>query len=427
MPYIKVNIAKIKNYSSEIASFSTSVRSIKENFNDYAGRLDWDVKSSSNINNRINAISRELETELSSCNKMQSFLLTAAGKYDELEGNRTGSSSEFAASHTIGGAGRGGGGGGGEGSFSGGGEGSFGGGGGGMRGDTDADNNSSTWKKVGKFMSKLGFFGTAISGLINMGPGFDVGGGAKTVVDVAKGGKDLIKGLFDWKKAAKNRDGYARFGNATAAKDKFWKSAFGLDDIFKGKASRFRANWTKAAPKSGLKGTLSALGTNLKTGLGKGWGTRFSRNFSKNMKTQVGKYTQGAKSAFSWLGVGLNLAGNAISNIEEGKEEGHSTGRIVAETITETVVDTATGWVVGAAVAAGVAATIGSAPVLVVGAATVGITMGLDYACKKITGAITGTEKGLSETISDAVLDVGTAAVKGMKKIGNFFGSLFKK
>lgn len=113
MPYIKVNIAKIKNYSSEIASFSTSVRSIKENFNDYAGRLDWDVKSSSNINNRINAISRELETELSSCNKMQSFLLTAAGKYDELEGNRTGSSSEFAASHTIGGAGRGGGGGGG--------------------------------------------------------------------------------------------------------------------------------------------------------------------------------------------------------------------------------------------------------------------------------------------------------------------------
>ncbi len=108
MPYIKVNIAKIKNYSSEIASFSARVRSIKEDFNYYAGRLDWDVKSSSNINNRINAISRELETELATCNKMQSFLLAAAGMYDELEGNRS-SVSEFAASHAIGGNGVGGG------------------------------------------------------------------------------------------------------------------------------------------------------------------------------------------------------------------------------------------------------------------------------------------------------------------------------
>lgn len=85
MPYIKVNIAKIKNYSSEIATISARVRAVKDDFGYYAGRLDWDIKSAANIDSRINEITRQLEAELSTCNKMQTFLANTATKYTELE------------------------------------------------------------------------------------------------------------------------------------------------------------------------------------------------------------------------------------------------------------------------------------------------------------------------------------------------------
>lgn len=284
------------------------------------------------------------------------------------------------------------------------------------------------WKTTTKFMSKFGFVGSTAANVLSLTTtdmGLDVG----TAVSVVKSGKGVIEGFSKWKEAVYNRNQYAKFGNATAAKDKFWKNAWGLNDTFKGTASRFRADWVKG------KG-LSVLGQNLKIGTGAGWTTRFTRNFSKSMKTQVGNYTNPKKAFGSWLGVGLSFATNALQNQEEAREKGISTARAVAETVTETLVDTATGWVIGAAVAAGMAATIGSAPVLLVGAATVGITMGLDYACKKITGAITGEEKGLTETVSDLVLDVGTAVVKGatkvvsgvanaVKSVGSFIGKLF--
>lgn len=54
---------------------------------------------------------------------------------------------------------------------------------------------------------------------------------------------------------------------------------------------------------------------------------------------------------------------------------------------------------------------------LVVGAITVGVSVGLDWACKKITGAVCGEEKGLAETVSDLVLDVGEAAISAGKKV----------
>lgn len=414
MPYIKVNANKLSSFQETLNGIQTKVRRINSDFSSIGSSLDWDVKSSSNINQRINNIKKDLNSEVRSVQNMSSFLAKARSKYVALDETKikvkspvVSAVSTVAANAKV---------------------------------STTKKSNSS-WKTIGKVVGKMGFVGTALSGLINWTTNGGIGN-ATAVVDLAKSGKNVVKGLVDWNKAAKNRKIYANFGKATQAKSKYWKSAFGLNDLFKGTASKFRAKWVKSPAGSGLRGSLQALGQNLKTGIGKGWGTRFSRNFTKNIKSQVGSYAKGAKSAFSWIGLGLNFVGNAVSNYDEAKNGGISAQRAVAETITETVVDTATGWVIGAGVAAGLAATIGSAPVLVVGAATVGITMGLDFACKKITGAITGTEKGLTETISDFALDVGEAVSKGAKKIvsgvgnaikdtgkkvGKFFGKLFGK
>ena len=356
MPYIKVNLRKFDEYSSIVKTARTKLTNINSDLNTeiLSMGLEYAIFSS-DIRRRMNNISNQLGIEKKSLNKMATHLSNAKSKYSKL--------------------------------------------------DSSTVKGSNYNKTIGKFISKLGFVGTIASGMLNVGHADNGEKVAKTVVELLKGGKDVVKGLVDWSKASYNRDFYSKIqpGKAAYATGKFWKTAFGFNDVFKGKAS-----------------TASS------------WTTKFSRNFNKRMDSQIGNYTKGGTtSALAWLGVGLNLAGNAISNYEEAKEEGISAGRAVAETITETLVDTATGWVVGAAVAAGLAATIGSAPVLVVGAATVGITMGLDYACKKITGALTGQEKGLTETISDAVLDVGTAVAKGTKKIvssiGKSIGKLFKK
>ena len=370
MPYIKVNINKLTSFQETLNSIQRRVNNIQSDFSSIGNSLDWDVRSSSNINSRIKNINKELGIESQSIKKMVTFITNSKSQYATLDESKVKVQTLNSGTSNT----------------------------------TVKQSSSSPWKTIGKVVGKMGFVGSAVSGLINFTNSTNLASGAKSVVDLMKSGKDVVKGLMDWRKASKNTAIYSKLqpGKATAATGKLWKSAFGLNDIFKGKASKFKSSWTK----------------------------RFSRNFNKRMDSQVGSFKKGgATSAFAWIGLGLNLAGNAVSNYEEAKNDGISTQRAIAETITETVVDTATGWVIGAGVAAGLAATIGSAPVLVVGAATVGITMGLDYACKKITGAITGTEKGLTETISDAVLDVGTAISKGAKNIvsgvGKFFGKLF--
>ncbi len=379
MPYIRVDTNKLKNYSSEIASLESRVRNIKQEFSSTANALDWEIKSASNIRSKTDKITRELGTEVSSLNKMENFLSNTARKYAELDGSKINAQAVLSIHDPVT-----------VGSVT----------------TTSQKVSSSPWKTISKFIGKMGFVGNVISGVMKIPVAFDAGSSAKTVVDVAKGMKDGVKGLFDWHKAVSNTKFYTKLqpGKAATANKNLWKSAFGLNDVFKGKASKFKGSWT----------------------------TRFSRNFNKNMNTQVGKYTKGgATSAFAWIGVGLNFLGNAVSNQDEYKSGQISKQRAVAETITETVVDTATGMLVGAGVAAGLAATIGSAPVLAVGAATVGITMGLDFACKKITGAITGTEKGLTETVSDLALDIGAGISKGAKNLvsgaGKLLGKLFGK
>ncbi len=101
-----------------------------------------------------------------------------------------------------------------------------------------------------------------------------------------------------------------------------------------------------------------------------------------------------------------NVVANGFSNYEEyTKANGAmSKGRAVAETISETLIDMGK----GAALTAGVAA-----PVVVVAGGAVVLSLGIDYVGKAITG---DKSFSLTEKLSDAILDTGTAALKGAGK-----------
>ncbi len=170
------------------------------------------------------------------------------------------------------------------------------------------------------------------------------------------------------------------------------------------------------AVKTGVKrflGLEKAFTGNLRPSVAKSFKTRFYNNYQKQLADNLDAFKgKGMKSALAWAGVAISGITNGISNYKEAKSGEISAGRAVAETITETVVDVASGVVIGAAVSAGIAALgFASAPVLVVGAATAAVTMGLDWASNAIFG------KGMTELISDTVLDVGTAVVKGAAKV----------
>lgn len=133
----------------------------------------------------------------------------------------------------------------------------------------------------------------------------------------------------------------------------------------------------------------------------------------EDYKFSVGRNAKAAsnvKAATKWAGAALSFAITALDNKEE--QGGVMNGRAWEETIVETGLGALEGLAVGAAVGAAAAA-IGGAPVLVAGAATVGVTWLVDMGYK----AISGSRDGLIEDASDWVCDrVETAG----KAVGNW-------
>lgn len=124
-----------------------------------------------------------------------------------------------------------------------------------------------------------------------------------------------------------------------------------------------------------------------------------------------------AKEVSKKVSVGAKWAGHALTAITTtyenftDTEENNSTGRKIAESIGETTVKIGTDIAVGAAVTAGLAAVgVVGAPVVVVGAITVGVTWAVD----KVFEATTG--KDMAECLSDLVLDTGSKVVDGVGK-----------
>ncbi len=168
----------------------------------------------------------------------------------------------------------------------------------------------------------------------------------------------------------------------------------------------------------------------------------FYNNFHK-LDSITDAYTKGGmKSALAYAGTAMDLVCNGVSNYQEMKEGKISKGRAVAETVTETAIDVGKDWLIATAVTAGIATlTAGAAPVVAVAAGTAVVSMGLDWACQKLTKKFMGEEKKVTEFVSDAVLDgakyaydkgkeivksVGEKATKAKEVVGNAVGNATK-
>lgn len=374
-----INVAAVMDAGSHINSAKASVSSAKSAFTQIRYSIDGKIQNRSDIRNRLSMVQNQLSNIDGQIGKIRSTVQSGAELYrstdDRVESWRgnirnavgarasSGSVSNWASYFSN-------------------------------SGEISEPKERTIFSTLNKMLGKAGYLGNVVSFFTKPIAKWAETGtfsveftGAESVAKFLKDGNSAIKGLSEWAKSNKQLDKLARMLPEQAQKTRI-NRLFGFNDTFKGGASK----------------------------AGK-WSTRFYNNFHKQNGPLDSYKSGGAKSAFAWTGLVFSAAGNTISNIEEAKTGEITAGRAVAETIVETAVDVGKNWVIGTAVAAGIAATIGSAPVLAVGLGTMAVSAGLDFACKKITGAITGTEKGLTETVSDLALDVGTAVVKGGAKL----------
>lgn len=255
------------------------------------------------------------------------------------------------------------------------------------------------WEKFGlKILGKAGFFGGITSAVVSLFTNKD--SGASGTVSSLKNLSSIAKTASKWYDSNKKLNKLSRMGKKYADNIRH-KRLFGLNDI---KSNMANGQWSRAGK----------------------WGERFKANFKAYGSPIDDFKAGGSKAVWAGLGIGLDLASNGFGNYDEYKRGEISGGRAFAETVTETVVDTYKDWLIGAAVAATITATVGSAPVLVVGAATVAVSAGLDWVTKKITYAVSGEEKGFTEAVSDLILDGAKAAGKAATQAGRKIAGIVK-
>ena len=198
--------------------------------------------------------------------------------------------------------------------------------------------------------------------------------GATSLMEYFKDGNKALEGLYEWGKSEKSLIGK----NASKVAKDGWKALVGLDNFFSGEVS---------------------TATNI--------GKRFKDNFKSQINDSLGDLTKTGKAAFEWAGMGLTVAANVFSNIDEAKRGEISNERAVAETVLESVIDIGMDVAVGAAVAAGVGAVCtAGAPVVAVAAGTAIVGFCLDAGTKYLTNS----DRGFTEVVSDSILDfVGNA------------------
>ena len=92
MPYIKVDPNALIGMAETLQSVSRKVGRIESSFYSTASRLDWDVKSASDIRGRINRIDGELEDQAQMLSKMQTFISNAKSKYESVQDEPSGGS-----------------------------------------------------------------------------------------------------------------------------------------------------------------------------------------------------------------------------------------------------------------------------------------------------------------------------------------------
>lgn len=87
MPYIKVNVDKIKEYQQDVYNIRRKVNTISSSFSNISGRLDSDVKSSSGIRRKLQNIESTLSDHKTVLQRANTFLGNASLKYINAENN----------------------------------------------------------------------------------------------------------------------------------------------------------------------------------------------------------------------------------------------------------------------------------------------------------------------------------------------------
>ncbi len=87
MPYIKVSPSALISISETLRNNSSKVGRIEGDFASVARRLDWDVRSASDIQRRIDRIKSELDDQARMLKKMYSFVGNAKQKYASAQSN----------------------------------------------------------------------------------------------------------------------------------------------------------------------------------------------------------------------------------------------------------------------------------------------------------------------------------------------------
>ena len=85
MPTIKVNTSRLSGYESDLQGVLSRVNSIMGQFDSVSRNLDWDIRAESNINSRLNGISRELSAEARGISGMKNYLGNAVRQYNTVE------------------------------------------------------------------------------------------------------------------------------------------------------------------------------------------------------------------------------------------------------------------------------------------------------------------------------------------------------
>lgn len=85
LPYIKVDTNKIKSYTTELESARIVLNKTRQSFSDLRYSLDWDVRTSSTIERRLEQVLDDLYSEATSITNMKNYLGQAVDTYDTQE------------------------------------------------------------------------------------------------------------------------------------------------------------------------------------------------------------------------------------------------------------------------------------------------------------------------------------------------------
>lgn len=349
MPYIKVNPSALASISETLRKNSTKVGQIESDFSRIANRLDWDVRSASDIQKRMTEISRTLDTQANRLQKMQAFIVDSMGKYGSVASS---------VGAVVSGE------------------------------NTSSGSNASgliDWvlqyfdiKKLGiKAVGCFGPVGTMVAAVLN----------GVVEKDPIKSAKDISKLLNSYFKFAdktklSNYLKTNRFGGNYGTKN-YLKRLFGLN----------RQN-------SGLKGSLiNRMGQ---------VGVKFREGIRNTFITT--DPNTGATKANKWgiIGVGIDFVFNGIGNLKQYQAGEISASRAVVETVAET----GTNLVISAgATAVATVLLPATAPAVAVAVTSAAVVWAADGLTKLITGGDKGLGEVVSEGVG-WVWDKGCEAAK---------------